>query len=108
MGITGQPRPQYYTIRPDEQVAGAPAFTPKVLKIVAEFEIRLDAPKTFTLGIFDEQGNMAQEVFVNKEFGKMGHRFSVEFEAENVPAGKYYIRLKEGEAVLQEKMVKVE
>jgi hypothetical protein len=108
ISVTGQSRPQYYTLRSDEQVAGAPAFIPKVLKIVAEFEIRLDAPKTLTLGIFDEQGNMAQEVFQDKEFGKMGHRFGVEFEAENVPPGKYYIRLKEGNTVLQEKMVKVE
>lgn len=108
VSVTGAPRPLYYTLAPNEQVSDAPAYVPKILKIFAEFEIRLEAPKTLTLGIFDQEGNMAQEVFTNKEFGKMGHRFNVEFEAENVPAGKYYIRLKEGDAVLQEKMVKVE
>ncbi len=90
------------------QVPNQPAYVPKVLKIYAEFEIILDAPKTMTLGIFDSVGNMAQPVFENQEFPKRGHRFNVEFEATDVPAGKYYIRLKEGGKILQEKMVKVE
>lgn len=105
---TGKPKPEYYALIPNEQNPNSPAYDPKVLRIYAEFEVRLDAPKTLTLGVFDSTGAMAQPVFENQEFGPRGHRFNVEFEAENVPVGKYYIRLKEGEVVLQEKMVKVE
>ncbi len=108
VAVTGRPKPDYYTLVANEQTPNAPAYVPKVLKIYAQFEIRLDAPKVLTLGIYDQDGNMAQPVFENKQFGQQGHRFDVEFEAENVPAGKYYIRLKEGDAVLQEKMVNVE
>ena len=108
VAVTGRPRPEYYTSNATAQVPNEPAYVPKVLKIYAQFEIILQAPKTMTLGIFDQEGNMAQPVFENKEFGISGHRFDVEFEASNVPAGKYYIRLKEGETVLQEKMVVVE
>jgi hypothetical protein len=105
---TGRPNPMYYSEVAMAQVPGAPAYVPKTLKIFAEFEVRLDAPKTMTLGIFDEAGNMVQKVFENQQFGKSGHRFNVEFEAENVLPGKYFIRLKEGEATMQEKMVKVD
>lgn len=105
---TGWPKPGYYNLWRENETPGQPAFVPKTLKIYAEFEVRLDAPKTMTLGVFDGDGKMIQKVFENKEFPAMGHRFGVEFEAENVTAGKYYIRLKEGEAVLQEKMVKVD
>lgn len=106
---TGRPKPDYYKLVPNAQTPGAPAYSGKTLKIIAQFEVKLDAPKTLTLGIYDKDGNMAQPVFENKQFpGKTGHRFDVEFEAENVPEGNYYIRLKEGEQVLQEKVVKVD
>lgn len=106
--ITGKAKPAYYTLVPDEQNPGSPAYNPKVLKILAQFEARLDAPKTLTLGVFDAAGIMVQPVFENQNFPARGHRFEVEFEAENVAAGNYFIRLKEGDAILQEKMVKVD
>lgn len=106
--LTGQPIPDYYVVHHDAQTPGAPAFVPKALKIVAEFEVRLETPKTMTLGIYDGEGKMIQKVFENQQFEALGHRFGVEFESSNVQAGNYYIRLKEGDVVLQEKMVKVE
>ncbi|MCD6012816.1 MAG: hypothetical protein K0Q79_2678 [Flavipsychrobacter sp.] len=105
---TGKPKPDYYTLVPDEQNPGSPAYNPKMLKIIAQFEIRTESPKTLTLGVYDSAGTMIQPVFENQPFPARGHRFEVEFEAENVQAGRYYIRLKEGDAMLQEKMVKVE
>ncbi len=105
---TGRPLPSYYTMVADNQVAGQPAYVPKTLKIIAEFEVLLEVPKVLTLGIYNEEGKMIQKVFEQQEFSAMGHRFSVEFEAENVPAGMYYIRLKEGDKITQEKMVKAE
>lgn len=106
--VTGKPLPDYYR---EYQLSGegsGPVFRPKNLKIIAQFEEKLDAPKKLTLGVFDGEGKMIQPVFENRVFGKAGHRFSVSFEATNVSAGTYYIRLKEGETVLQEKKVNVE
>jgi hypothetical protein len=105
--ITGQPKPDYYVGTKLHETAGQPVYAPKALNIYAKFEQILDAPKTMTLGVFDAEGKMIQEVFSDRQFGKAGHRFTVTFEASDVPAGKYYIRLKEDDAVLQEKMVEV-
>lgn len=106
--ITNSPKPTYYAYVPQTAVPDQPVFQSKALKMYAQFEIVLQAPKTMTLGVFNEEGAMIQSVFENKEFGASGHRFEVEFETSTVWAGKYYIRLKEGDAVLQEKMVEVE
>ena len=105
--LTGRKRPEYYTVQKDVEAPGQPAYVPKPLKIVAMFELRLDAPKTLTLGVFNDKGEMIQKVFEHKEFFATGHRFEVEFEAADVPPGKYYIRVKEYDQVIQEKMVEV-
>lgn len=105
--LTGQSRPEYYVKTGVNAIAGQAVHNPKTLKIYATFEERLEAAKKLTLGVYNEQGAMVQPVFENRNFGPAGHRFKVEFEAKNVPAGKYYIRLKEGDAVLRETMVEV-
>jgi hypothetical protein len=105
--ITGQPLPEYYTLTAQREQAGEAAHEPKALKILAEFTVLLDAPKVLTLGVYNDKGEMIQKVFENKEFPRMGHKFGVEFESADVAEGKYYIRLKERETVLQEKMVEV-
>ncbi len=105
---TGRPRPEYYTQNAAQaQVPGAPAYQPKPLKIIASFRIILEDTKSLTLGVYNDKGEMIQKVFENKPFLKMGPEFGVEFEAADVEPGKYYIRLKEGASVLQEKMVEV-
>jgi hypothetical protein len=106
--ITRKDRPNYYTVGSSAPVAGQPAYNPKKLKIYAEFEIRLTEAKNLTLGVYDEVGNRIQKVFEQENFGAMGHRFTVEFEAEGVDAGNYYIRLTEAGKILQEKKVKVD
>ena len=63
--------------------------------------------ETKTIAVI-QNGEIYNFKHLRREFEAKGHRFGVEFEAEDVAAGKYYIRLKEGDAVLQEKMVKVE
>jgi hypothetical protein len=103
-----RPKAVYYEVTaPPQQIPNEPAYVPKTLKILAEFEIILESPKTMTLGVYDEKDVMIQPVFEDQTFPVNGHRFGVEFEAENVVPGKYYIRLKEGSTVLQEKMVEV-
>jgi hypothetical protein len=106
--LTGKPKPAYYVISDINETPGQPVYTPKALKIFAQFEQVLTAPAKLTLGVFNEEGTMVQPVFENRSFGKSGHRFRVEFEAADVPAGNYYIRLLEGARVLQETKVKVD
>lgn len=106
--LTNMPAPTYYAVHQTAQTPGQAAYNPKALKIIAKFEVLLDAPKTLSLGVYDETGTMIQKVFEKETFERKGHRFEVEFESENVPAGKYFIRLTEGSDVLQEKMVAVE
>lgn len=105
--LSGKPAPAYFVKAATITTAGQMVYNPKALKIFANFEEKLDAPKKLTLGVYNEQGEMVQPVFENRSFGAAGHRFKVEFEAKNVTAGKYYIRLKEGETLLRETMVEV-
>ena len=60
-----------------------------------------------TLAVYNASGEVVQPVFENRNFGATGHRFKVEFEAKGVAPGKYYIRLSEGETVMQETEVEV-
>lgn len=107
--VTGRKMPEYKTVNaPLEQVPDVPAYVPKPLQIIASFRLILEDTKTLTLGVYNEQGEMIQSVFERKEFPRSGHEFDVTFEAADVPAGYYYIRLSEGYTVLQEKKVRVQ
>ncbi|MCD6062544.1 MAG: hypothetical protein K0R82_455 [Flavipsychrobacter sp.] len=106
--ITGKQKPEYFVGTRINEQAGQPVYQPKALNIYAKFEQVLEEPAKLTLGVFDEKDAMIQQVFADRSFGRAGHRFTVQFESGNVPPGKYYIRLKQGERVLQEKMVTVE
>ena len=105
--LTGLPIPDYYVMNQLNREAGGPVYTPKTLKIFAQFEHVLTAPEKLTLGVYKEDGSMLKPVFENRNFGKGAHRHRVEFEASGVVAGNYYIRLMSGQTVLQEKKVLV-
>lgn len=106
---TGRKMPGYKIVSaPQAQVPGMPAYVPKPLQIIANFRLILEDAKTLTLGVYNEQGEMIQSVFEGKEFARAGHEFDVAFEAADVPAGYYFIRLSEGYTVLEEKKVKVQ
>lgn len=106
--VTNRPMPAYFVQSDINTTPGEEVYKPKTLKIFAKFEEELESPRKLTLGVFNEQGEMIQSVFENRNYGKAGHRFRVEFEAKGVPAGKYYIRLKSEDVVLRETMVEVE
>lgn len=108
VSVTGRAADPYFTQYAQSTTPGEPVVSSKPLKIVAQFEQLLDAPKKLTLGVYDEKGTMIQKVFQDQVFGKAGHRFKVEFQSANVAAGRYFIRLKEGETVLQETAVTVD
>lgn len=105
--VTGWEKPEYFVQPTIVEEPGEAVYVPKTLKIFAKFEQILEEPKTLTLGIFNHEGEMIESVFENRRYGKAGHRFRVEFEAEGVEAGKYYIRLKSGDEVIKETMVEV-
>lgn len=105
--LTGKSLPTYYISTDNSNTPGETAYNPKPLKIYASFEQKITDVKTLTLGVYDSQGILRQPVFQNKTFGKGGHRFKVEFEAKDVPPGKYYIRLMEEDVVLEETEVVV-
>lgn len=106
--LTGRKKPDLYVVTQDVETPGEAAYVAKPLQVIGEFTVLLEEPKTLTLGIFNERGEMIQKVFEDQEFRRAGHKFKVEFESADVPAGKYYLRLKEHDNVLQEKMVLVE
>lgn len=106
--VTGKPKPEMQRQVRYAEEAGATLGTPKALKIYAEFEVLLESPKTLTLGVFNDKGEMIQKVFEDQQFGRAGHVFGVDFEAADVQAGSYYIRLKEGDVVMKEKVVKID
>lgn len=104
---TGMKTPEYFVQSAINETPGEPVYTPKPLKIFAKYEVELNKPSVLTLGIYNDNNEMVQPVFENRRFGKAGHRFKVDFESENVPPGKYYIRLKDEENILRETMVEV-
>jgi hypothetical protein len=106
--VTGRPKPEMQRQVRYAEEAGATLGTPKALKIYAEFEVLLESPKTLTLGVFNDKGEMIQKVFEDQQFGKAGHVFGVDFEAADVASGSYYIRLKEGDVVMKEKVVRID
>lgn len=108
VSITGYPRPTVFYINDISDVPNAPVRSTKALKIIALFEQILTEPAKLTLGVYNASGTLIQKVFEEQQFPKKGHRFKVEFEAQGVQAGKYFIRLKKGDVVLQEKEVTVE
>lgn len=103
--VTGKPKPDVHKVLQHFETPGQSAYNPKPLKIIGNFTIALDSPKVLTLGIYNENGEMIQKVFVDQEFRRARHSFDVEFESADAPAGKYFLRLNEHDHVLQEKKV---
>jgi hypothetical protein len=106
--LTGWPAPEYYKQYAPNPRGNGPVVPPKALKMLALFDWKLDSPKQLTLGIYDKDGRMIQPVVENREFSKGGHRVRVEFEAEGVDAGTYYIRLMDNANVMKELAVRVD
>lgn len=107
-GLLHKPMPDFFTYHKLNETPGEVAYNPKPLKMMAKFEYIAETDQVLTLGVYTANGTTIESVFDNKPFGKGGHRFTVEFEAADVPAGKYYIRLLREGQVIKEQVVKVE
>jgi hypothetical protein len=106
--LTGWKMPEYYKQYAHNARGNGPVVQPKSLKMLANFDWKLEAPKVLTLGIYNRAGRMVQPVVEHKEFGRGGHRVRVQFEAEGVETGTYYIRLMDNTTVMKELAVKVD
>jgi len=106
--LTGRRVPLYFKQFRLNTAAGQPVFDNKLLKIISKLEWKLDSPKALTMGIYNERGDLVQHIFKEKELTPGLFKMQVEFEAENAPAGKYFLRLKDGETVMKELMVEVD
>lgn len=106
--LTGRPAPEYFKQYRINTEGGEVAFEQRVLKMFALFEWDQQEAMQLVLGIFNEAGDMIQPVENGKLFNRGHYKVSITFEAENVPPGNYYIRLKNNGTVLQEKTLKIQ
>jgi hypothetical protein len=105
---TGRPHPDYYAITEQHVNPGEAAYTPKTMKIVAQFNVNLRTPTIMTAAVFDDKDHMIETIFERKLIGAGVHRLDAMFDAEAYGHGKYSVRLMNAERTLQEKKVQVE
>jgi len=103
-----KPKPVFFTYHELIETPEAIPYNPRPLKMLANFEYISTSDQVLTLGVYNEDGSTAELVFEDKRFERGGHRFRVEFEAADVPAGNYYIRLTSYGKVLKEQKVKID
>lgn len=106
--LTGWKVPDYYKLYATNTHAGEPALATRVLKIYSVFEWKLDQEKKLTIGIYNSGGTLIQPVMDNEKFIKGTYKLTVTFEAQNIASGNYYIRLKDGDTVMKEQMIKLD
>lgn len=102
--LTGKPLPEY-TIRYKEALEGQRAFTREAVMVVGIHAYQLKEDGYFSCRIYNEAGELVQEVFDNMLQKKGNVRFNFKLKAWNLPKGKYVSRVfKDGE-VFEEKWV---
>ncbi|MEL6924312.1 MAG: hypothetical protein AAFO94_09710, partial [Bacteroidota bacterium] len=103
--LLGKPRPEYVVLHKTTSEPGAPAYreAPSLLKGRWQFRVATDTRMTF--GLYDAAGNLQHAFFENKLQTSGLHKFSFTFKVFNMPQGNYYIRLMDGDKVVEEKAV---
>jgi hypothetical protein len=102
--LTGKPLPEY-TIRYKEALEGQQAFTREAVMVVGLHRYQLAEDGYFSCRIYNEAGELVQEVFENMLQKKGNVRFNFKLKAWNLPKGKYVSRVfKDGE-LFEEKWV---
>ncbi len=103
--VTGRAKPDYYAVSAKNEVPGEAAYTPKTLKILTRFDVRLKTATILSVGVFDEHNQMIVKLIERRRFEQGQHNLDVVFDAEEFGAGKFTIRLMDPEKVLAEKKV---
>lgn len=101
-------RPDYFRLFSPGTAAGEPVFQKRRLEIVSQFELRLEAPKVLSMGVYNAAGKEVQAAFKAQQMKVGTYRLMVRFEAEGAAPGAYFLRVTEGAAVLREQRVVVE
>lgn len=100
--LTGKEAPKY-TVRYKDGREGEIAFNTEVILIVGQHEYNLAEDALVTCQIFNEAGEMVQEVFNAMEQKKGKVRFNFQFKALDLPKGKYVSKvIIKGEIVKEE------
>jgi hypothetical protein len=106
--LTGRTVPEYFKLYKLNTVAGQPVFEKRILKIIANMEWNLPAATPVQLGIYNSTGDLVQGVLDEPAMARGKYKMMVQFEAENAPPGKYYMRLKESDKLVKEITVVVD
>ncbi len=106
--LLGKEKPGYFAFQPVYAIPGATAYKTKSLKIYADFKWQLPESLAMTLAVYNEQGQVIETAFENREMAKGYYELTASFESINVPAGNYYFRLKEGDNIIKETKVVIE
>lgn len=102
--LTGKPLPEY-TIRYKDGSERQVAFTGEAIMIYGNHEYDLKTDATVTCQVFDEAGNMVQEIFKDMP-QKAGHiKFNFRLKALDLPKGKYVSKVFINKETFQEKWV---
>lgn len=102
--LTGKPLPKY-TIRYKDGRENEVAFTGEAVLICGVHEYRLEKDVLVSCKIFNEAGEMVQEVFKDMEQRAGGNRFSFKLKALDLPKGKYVSKVFIDGEVFQERWV---
>lgn len=102
--LTGKELPKY-TVRYKDGSERQVAFTGEAVLIVGHHEYVLEQDAFVTCQIFNEAGEMVQEVFNSMQQKKGNVRFNFQLKALDLPKGKYVSKVLIGGKVLREEWV---
>jgi hypothetical protein len=100
--LTHKPVPEYFRLYKLDTVAGQPVFRKRVLKIITDIDWKLERPAAINLGIYNATGDLVQGVLDEQRMQRGSYKMQVQFEAENAPAGSYFMRLRRDDVLIKE------
>ncbi len=108
MTLTHKPPPDYFKQYQLRTIAGEPVLERRLLRIYDVLEWKITSTQELSIGIYNDQNRLVQSVIYKKEFERGNYKLTVTFEAKDLPAGAYYIRLKNRVRMMKEQRVVVE
>lgn len=102
--LTNKPLPEY-TIRYKEAMEGQRAFTREAVMVFGIHRYELTEDGHFSCNIYNEEGELVQEVFKDMLQKKGQVRFTFKLKAWNLPKGRYVSRVFRDGEVFDEKWV---
>ncbi len=94
--------PPWYTAEYQIQPGNTNTFKP--LKIVTDFRYTLDEDGIVTFAIYNESGDVIQSILENHQEKAGMHLLKIQFEAKDLPDGKYFVRVLNEGKLIEEKI----